>query len=386
MKTIALFTTTRAEFGILSALLSEIQNVNSIEYKLFVGGSHLATENGKTVKEIQKSNYKIEDYFDYQLNLANDVTIAKSIGFSTIELANIFKKGNFDFVCVLGDRVELLSIITNAIIFKKPIIHIHGGERSEGAVDEQVRHMITKASHIHFAACEEYAENIRRMGEEEWRVHNVGALAVDNMLKFPKKEKAQLFRELGLDIKKSTILMTYHPVTLEFNLSPLDQISNLFEALSGNNYQIIVTAPNADENSDIILEYIQEKVTKNENIHYIESLGVNNYLNLIPFCDFVIGNSSSAIIEVPFFKIPVINIGNRQSGRIFHDNIICCTNQIDSIKRGINQARSLTFRTKIQYLDYKFGNGNTAKKILNILMATEVNTNLLQKKLIFTNE
>ena len=209
MKTIAIFTTTRAEFGIFSALIREIEKSDDIRYVLFAGGSHLAIETGKTIKEITDLNYKIEATFDYQLNLSDAPTLAKSLGYCTIELAHIFKNYSFDFVCVLGDRLELLSIVSNAIVFGKPIIHIHGGESTEGSIDEQIRHMITKASHIHFASCKEYAENIIKMGEASSRVYNVGALAVDNMIRLPKVSKEELFHNLKLDINKPSRIPRY---------------------------------------------------------------------------------------------------------------------------------------------------------------------------------
>jgi GDP/UDP-N,N'-diacetylbacillosamine 2-epimerase (hydrolysing) len=385
MKTIAIFTTTRAEFGILSAFINEIERNEDTRYLLFVGGSHLAIETGNTIKEIRKLNYNITDTFDYQLNLANDSTIAKSIGFCTIELTHIFQNHHFDFVCVLGDRLELLSIITNALVFGKPIIHIHGGERSEGAIDEQIRHMITKASHIHFAACKEYADNIIKMGEQAWRVHNVGALAVDNMVNLPKISKEELFNVLSLDGNQSTILMTYHPVTLEFDITPLTQIQNIFEALRLFDYQVVITAPNADKDRDVIFEYINEQVNLSSNIKFVDSLGVRNYLSLIPFCSFVIGNSSSAIIEVPFYKIPVINIGNRQKGRFMHDNIITCDYSTVSIVDSIKKAISFEFQNKFKGMDYEFGDGKVATRMLEVIRNTEINEQLLRKQLVFSD-
>ena len=384
-KTIAIFTTTRAEFGIFSALLTEIDKTDNIKYLLFVGGSHLAFETGKTINEITNLNYPISETFDYQLNISDDTTLCKSLGNCTVELANIFKNFNFDFVCVLGDRIELLSIITNAIVFRKPIIHIHGGEKTEGAIDEQIRHMVTKASHIHFPTCTEYANNIINMGEVEWRVHNVGALAVDNMKMLPKLTKTDLFEKLRLSISKPTVLLTYHPVTLEFTFSALEQITNVFEALKCFDYQIVITAPNADKDREIVYNYIQKQLKLNNNFIYIESLGVKNYLNLIPHCIFVIGNSSSAIIEVPYFKIPVINIGDRQKGRIMHENIISCDYTTESIKNAVLTANNKEFEIKLKDMNYKFGDGNTAKKMLDVLKAINIDEKLLRKHLEFNS-
>lgn len=385
MKKIAVFTTTRAEFGILSALLKEIGLSKQLQALLFVGGSHLTPETGNTINEINKSEFKITATFDYLLNSDKASKIAESLGIAVVKLSNIFATYKFDLVCVLGDRYELLAIVSNAIIFKKPIIHLHGGEITEGAIDEQIRHMVTKASHIHCAACEEYAQNIINMGEEKWRVHNVGALSVDNIKSIPKLPKYKLFKTLNLDPNKDTILLTYHPVTLEFNISPIQQIKNLFEALNNYQYQIVITAPNVDNDRDQINKYLKDQVNQKKDYHYFESLGFINYLNLIPQCKFVIGNSSSGIIEVPYFKIPTINIGNRQKGRIMHESIINTDYYTKSIIEAINNTKDQNFLNKLSNQHYKFGDGNASKKIVDILINTDINDKLLKKELDFKN-
>ena len=383
MKKIAVFTTTRAEFGILLPLINELNICKTTELLLFVGGTHLAREHGKTISEIRQNNISITATFDYLLNEDTPKSLVKSIAIETIELANIFDTYKFDAVCILGDRYELLPIIQTAIIFRKVIIHIHGGERTEGAIDEQIRHIITKAAHIHFAACEEYAQNIKKLGEPKQRVFNTGALAVDNMKKINNLSKQELFINLKLKTDMPTVLLTYHPVTLEFETSPKEQIVNLFEALENTDIQLVVTAPNIDANQSKIIETIKKYVEQNKNYHYFNSLGVKNYLSLIPHCEYVIGNSSSGIIEVPFFKIPTINIGERQKGRIQHKSIINTDYSKQSIINGIKKSYSTEFRNSLQEMKYKFGEGNTAKKMVSIINKIEINKNLLQKKLVF---
>ena len=231
MKKIAIFTTTRAEFGILKPLISELNNDELTKVLLFVGGTHLIKEHGNTINEIETNNFKISKTFDYLLNEDSPYSLVKSLGIETFELANIFNDFYFDAVCVLGDRYELLPIVQSAILFRKPIIHLHGGERTEGAIDEQIRHMITKAAHLHFAACDDYSQNIIKLGEESFRVHNTGALAVDNMSLQNRKTKKQLSSELKINTEKRTVLMTNHPVKLEIKISTKVQIENLFTAL-----------------------------------------------------------------------------------------------------------------------------------------------------------
>ena len=379
MLKIAVFTTSRAEFGILSSLLREIRKEDEIDYYLFVGGSHLVIELGKTINEI-KDEFEITDTFDFFFNEDSPYSLSKSLGIEQIELANIFRKYDFDAICVLGDRFELLPIVNTAIIFKKPIIHIHGGETTQGAIDEQVRHMITKAAHVHFVSCDEYKENIRKMGEPESRVFNVGALSVDNIVNNKVIIKSKLFNELKLDKSKNNILLTYHPVTLEYKLEPLTQIKNVFKALDKFNFQVVITAPNNEIDRNIIMGYIENIVNSKRDYHFVESLGINRYLSLIPHCEFVIGNSSSGINEVPFFRIPTVNIGDRQKGRIRHKSVIDVDYSINSIVKGIKIAIEPNFRKRLKKMKYKFGDGHAAERILKILKDIKINEQFMRKE------
>ena len=379
MLKIAVFTTSRAEFGILSSLLREIRKEDEIDYYLFVGGSHLVIELGKTINEI-KEEFEITDTFDFFLNEDSSYSLSKSLGIEQIELASIFRNYDFDAICVLGDRFELLPIVNTAIIFKKPIIHIHGGETTQGAIDEQVRHMITKAAHVHFVSCDEYKENIRKMGEPESRVFNVGALSVDNIVNNKVIIKSKLFNELKLDKSKNNILLTYHPVTLEYKLEPLTQIKNVFKALDKFNFQVVITAPNNEIDRNIIMGYIENIVNSKRDYHFVESLGINRYLSLIPHCEFVIGNSSSGINEVPFFRIPTVNIGDRQKGRIRHKSVIDVDYSINSIVKGIKNALEPNFRKRLKKMKYKFGDGHAAERILKILKDIKINEQFMRKE------
>lgn len=379
MKKVAFFTTARAEFGILSALIREIEKDAALQYLLFVGGMHLAEEYGCTVKEIEEQKFEISGVFDFLLNEDNPFSLAKSVGIATQKAAKIFKEFDFDFVCVLGDRFELLSIVANAILFKKPIIHIHGGEITKGAIDEQIRHMITKAAHLHFVSCNEYAENIRRMAEQDRRIFNTGALVVDNIKRIRKIPKTNLFKELKLNANLPTVLMTYHPVTLELSVSPLEQIDNVFKALKAFNFQVVITAPNIEMGRKDIVNRIKTEVHNKAHYHYFDSLGMERYLNLIPHCIFLIGNSSSGILEVPFFKIPTINIGERQLGRVRHKSIIDTDYSTESIIKSINKALSEGFTNSLKNMAFKFGNGNTARKMVKIIKSVKIDQAFLRK-------
>lgn len=383
MKKVALFTTTRAEFGILMPLISAMEESKELMPLLFVGGTHLSKEHGKTIKEIKDHGFKIAGTFDYLLDRYDSFSLSKGLSIATKELADIFQKYDFDFVCFVGDRYELLSVVSNALLFKKPIIHIHGGERSEGTIDEQIRHMITKAAHLHFVSCEEYGINIQKMAEPKWRIHNTGALGIDNIVKTKKLQKNKLFAELGLDVNRLTMIMTYHPVALEYSISPYQQIRNVFEAFEPFDLQVVITGPNIEVDRDQIIALIKEKVNKNKNLHYFESLGVRLYSSLIPYCEFVIGNSSSGIIEVPYFKVPTVNIGDRQNGRIRHASVIDTGYSVESVTRGIEKALSKEFKAGLRNMQFKFGDGHSAERMINIIKDITIDQNFIRKKLEF---
>ena len=241
--------------------------------------------------------------------------------------------------------------------------------------------MVTKASHIHFTNCKEYADNIMKMGESEWRVENIGSLAIDKLVNGKSIDKDNLFNELGLIKSKPVVLMTYHPVTLEYGIDAISQINNIFTAIKEFNFQVVITSPNIEIDSYIIKEHIDSWVAKDNNFHFFQSLGVKKYQNLIPHCIFVLGNSSSGIIEVPFFKIPTVNIGDRQKGRVRHQSIIDVDYATESITEGIEKAMSISFKKGISSMLYKFGNGGAAKKIIDKLKSLDVNQNLLRKEL-----
>ncbi|MCD4819046.1 MAG: UDP-N-acetylglucosamine 2-epimerase [Candidatus Cloacimonetes bacterium] len=381
MKKIAIFSTSRADFGLFEALLRECERVK-YSYYLFLGGMHTKEEFGKSINDAKK--FEITETFDFLLNEDTSKSKSKSLGIESFALSEIFSKYSFDFVLILGDRFELLPIVNTAIIFKKTIVHLHGGEITEGAIDEQIRHMITKSAHLHFTACEDYSNNIKKMGEENWRVHNVGALGLDNILNVSKIKKEELFKELSLDSNQSVSLCTYHPVTLEYKLSPEKQVQNLFKALENYSGQIVLTAPNIDPSYSTLLKSIKKEIEKNKNISYHKHLGIKKYLSLIKYCDFVIGNSSSGILEVPYFKIPTINIGDRQKGRIRHKSIIDTDYSVESIKIEIGKALDSKFRSSLENMKYKFGDGHAAERIINVLKNTEIYEKLMRKKLNFS--
>ena len=378
---VAIFTTSRAEFGIFYPLLRQLIMDEDTEPVLFVGGAHLALEYGKTIEEINDLDIYVSDTFDYLLNGDDSYSMAKSFAIANYELARIFENHKFDFTCILGDRFELLAVVSNSIVFKVPIIHIAGGDETEGSIDNQIRHMITKAAHLHFVSCEEYAENLRKMCETAQRIFNTGSLNIDNVVKYDRVSREELFEKLNLDVQKKTILMTYHPVTLEYSVSHIQQIKNVFEALESFDFQIMVTAPNVDVDRDQIIAVINANKIKNQNMYYIESLGFKQYHNLIPYCEFVIGNSSSGISEVPYFKIPSINVGDRQKGRILHESVIEADYSVVGIQAAIRRAILPDFRKGLTAMHFKFGDGHAAERMVKIIKDTKIDQDFMRKRL-----
>lgn len=384
MKTVGIFTTSRAEFGLLSNLLHEIEKTGDIKYLLFAGGAHHLHSQGSTLIEMEQMGFNPIS-FNFLIQSDTEKSLVQSMGVELFQLSEIFSTYTFDFVTALGDRIELLPIVQAAIIHRKPILHIHGGETTEGALDEQIRHMITKAAHLHFCASEDYRQNILKMGEESWRVHNVGALGIDSIVKQEKVSKVRLFKKYELNTQLPTVLLTYHPVTLENRISAKEQISNLFSALRGLRLQVLITAPNIDSDHSYLFDVIRNEIEKNNDYHFTESMGIVNYQSMLNYVEFVIGNSSSGISEAPYFKIPTINIGDRQKGRIRHESVIDVDYSIESIKQGIQKALDPEFRESLKTMEYKFGDGHAAERIVEVLKGIEINQDLLRKKLEFPN-
>ena len=380
---VAIFTTARSEMAFLSPLIKKMNKEAGILPLLFVGGTHLKKEYGNTISEIKKLKIKITENFDYHFSGSSKKNISNSLSKAHKKIGEIFQKFSFDFVCVIGDRFEKLAEVSNAVLYNKPIIHIFGGERTEGVIDEQVRHMITKASHLHFTMSEEYKKNVIQMGEQKFRVHNSGSLSIDNIKSLKKITKKKLFKKLKLNYKKPVVILTYHPVTLEKKIPTLKQIKNIFKAIENYDIQFVITAPGHEHKREEINHFIKKKSEKSNKYIYIKSLGFENLFNLLPYCKFVIGNSSSGCIEAPYFKIPTINIGDRQKGRIFHESLINCGYNTKEIKKSINKALSPNFVKKTKKVKYKFGNGHASNKIVKIIKKIKLNEKFMKKKLIF---
>jgi GDP/UDP-N,N'-diacetylbacillosamine 2-epimerase (hydrolysing) len=320
---IAVITTSRSDYGILSPLLRKIDTSDLLNLELIVSGSHLSENLGYTLDEIRKDGFNNYHLVDIDIDMNNEkYKEADIISVGLNKFSQLFKATEPNIVVVLGDRYELFSAVLSAFFLKITLAHIHGGEKTVGALDDSIRHAITKLSHIHFPATEIYKKRIIQLGENENNVFNVGSLSVENIKNTKFLDRNEIFKRLGLDSTRKLLLVTYHPTTLgKHNAN--EEIELLLHSLKQFKFaNILLTGSNADTGGIEINKKIQEYTKQRNNWFFNISLGQKLFLNILKYCDVFIGNSSSGIIEAPSFKVPVVNIGNRQEGRVFAENII----------------------------------------------------------------
>ncbi len=381
---VVIFTSTRAEYGLLRRVVLEIQNSVSLDLKLLVSGTHLNSNHGLTIKEIQSDGVKEIECIDIELNNDSAKGICRSMGLAIEKYGTFLQDALPDIILLLGDRYETFCCAAAAQICRVPVAHIHGGERTEGLIDEAFRHSITKMSHLHFPCSEEYRKRIIQMGESPKRVYNVGSLGVENIRNMKLMELSELEESIGLKLDKPFFLITFHPVTLEKNSSE-KQFAQLLAALdSYPDYQCIFTGANADTDGNIINQLTKEYVKLYpERCFEISSLGYLRYLSAMKLCKAVVGNSSSGILEAPVFKVPTVNIGDRQKGRIQTKSIVDCEPLKDQILKSIKQGISKQFQLNLKEMKISHEKDGTTRKIVEILKTIELKTIL--KKSFFDN-
>jgi len=385
-KRIFIFTTTRADYGLLKWIIDKLQSSSEFEVYVVVGGMHLSEIHGHTVREILKDNVRNIVEVPFLSSSSNATALVSSIGNGLIQISQVFSAYKPDFLILLGDRYELFISVIAALICRIPIVHFHGGEITEGVIDEQVRHAITKMAHIHMPSTGFYAENISKMGEDDWRIHIVGAPGIENIKKIKFYSNNEILELTGVNVDKPTILCTYHPVTLEGEENVTWQMSNLLKALSKFSLQVVFTRPNAEVGSDKIVEMIKDFVGKNDKAYFFDSLGSRLYLSFLKYVKAVVGNSSSGIIEAPSFHIPTINIGNRQKGRFKLKSVIQTGYSVNEIMEGLEKALyNQGFLEQIKYIKNPYGDGNASKYVVEAMeeVVKIPKEKLLKKKLNF---
>ena len=376
---ICVVTGTRAEYGLLYWLMKRLKNDPEVTLQIVATGMHLSPEFGLTVQQIEKDDFFINEKVEMLLSGDTPTAITKSIGLGVISFADAFNRLAPDIVVVLGDRFEIFAAAQAAMIMRIPIAHIHGGELTEGLIDDPIRHSITKMSHIHFTATEEYKKRVIQMGEQPSTVYNVGTLGLEGIKNLILLNKEDLSKNIGFSLNKY-FLITLHPTTLE-NSTAKKQIQVLLDALNEfPEYQVIFTKTNADTDGRVINQYIENYVKGNpEKACVFDSLGQLRYLSAIQHCDAVIGNSSSGLLEVPFFRKPTVNIGIRQGGRLKAESIIECDFDVNNIIKAINKAVSEKFNKQIQHIELLYGEGNTSEQIVDILKQVELENIAIKK-------
>lgn len=370
MKNICVVTSTRAEFGQLFWLIEKIKNDPQLNLQLIVTGSHLTPAFGNTYKEIIQSGFEINKKIEILLNSSSPVSVSKSLGLAQISFSEAFEEIKPDIIIILGDRAEMLAVASAALIAGIPIAHIHGGEVTEGAYDDSIRHAITKLSNLHFTSTEQYRNRVIQLGENPDFVFNVGALAIESVLKIKYLSKSEFEKKFGFTFKNKAFLITYHPETSLNADSVNAHFNELLAAIDEfENTSLVFTYPNTDINGDLIIKKIEEYVSKNsEKAKCFKSLGQVGYLSALKIVDVVIGNSSSGILEAPALKTATVNIGDRQKGRINGPTIFNSTPVKEEISKAINNALNFD---KTKHYQHPYGDGNTSKKILEILKNTK---------------
>lgn len=381
MKRIGIMTGTRAEYGLLKPLMQEINKDNDLELYLIVSGMHLSPEFGMTYQEIEEDGFEINAKVEMLLSSDSPAGISKSIGLGVIGFADEFQRADLDMLILLGDRYEALSAAISAMVMRIPIAHLHGGELTEGAIDEGIRHSITKMSYLHFTSTEQYRNRVIQLGENPERVFYVGALGVENIKKINLMTKEELERSIHFEIDENTVVVTYHPVTLENNTVE-EQFLNLLKVLDRNpKIRMIFTKANADTNGRIVNELIDKYAAQNsERACAFMSLGQKRYLSALKYCRIVIGNSSSGIIEAPSFGKPIINIGDRQKGRICADSVINCGYTQQEIRQAMETALTEEFENKARNCRNPYEKENTAANIISVIKDYLLNDKIKLKK------
>lgn len=382
MKRVAVITSTRAEFGLLMPVIKELKKYedNSFKCELVVTGTHLKTEFGHTVDEIIKSGFQPDAEIEIPVDSRNALDISHNQAVSLELFTKLFAKKKYNGILILGDRYEMLVIAIAAGNTHTPIFHMCGGDTTEGAVDEWIRHSITKMSYLHFPTNTESYKRVIQLGESPDRVFNFGSTSIDNIVHSANMSKVDALKSLGLNDCRYAIC-TYHPVTME-NSDIKELIDEFLGAIKAYpDIEFIVTKSNADQGGAEINKLLDEAESKIDNLHVYTSLGVVRYLSLMKYAEFVLGNSSSGIIETPAFKVPTVNIGDRQRGRLQSESIINCTEDKESIARAIDKAMSKEHKEVCSKVVSPYGSGDAseqiAKKIYDIVIEDKIN---LKKK------
>lgn len=379
MRTIGVVTTSRADYGIYLPILRAIQADSALDLALIVTGMHLVPEFGLTFRQIEADGFPIHSRLETLLASDTPTGVAKSMGLALQSFADLFSRFRPDILLVLGDRFEMAAAPLAALPFKIPVAHVHGGEVTQGAIDDALRHSITKLSHLHFVSTEVYAQRVQQLGEEPWRISVTGAPSLDNLYQMELLSVEALQTQFALPAwEESPLLVTFHPITLDYEQSNW-HITELLTVLATRPDPIIFTLPNADMGGRLIIEQIRAFVAQNPRAVMVESLGTQGYFSLMKWARVMLGNSSSGILEAASFGLPVVNIGTRQAGRVHPPNVITTGYSQQEIFKGLAQACSSEFRASLSKLVNPYGDGSASPRIIHQLKSVALDARLMVK-------
>lgn len=381
VRKVCVVTGTRAEYGLLRGVMQLIEQSSDLQLQLVVTGMHLSPEFGLTYREIEKDGFSIDRRVEMLLSSDTPVGIAKSTGLGIIGFADALEELQPDVMLVLGDRFEVLSAVVAAMYARIPIAHLHGGETTLGAFDEGIRHAITKMSHFHFVAADDYRRRVIQLGESPECVFDVGGLGVDGMKQMTLLSRSELEAQLSFEINDHTLLITFHPVTLEASTAE-QQFEELLASLESldENFRFVFTFPNADTDGRRLIPMIESFAQKHhDRCLAVPSLGQPRYWSTLKQAAAIVGNSSSGLLEAPTYHTPAVNIGDRQAGRLKAESVIECEPIRDSITAAIQQAVSTQFRTRCSNAESPYGNGGAAKKIVDVIKAVKIDEQTVKK-------
>lgn len=364
---VCVVTGTRAEYGQLRLLMAEIQRAPELQLQVLVTGAHLSPEFGLTYREIEQDGFRIDRKVEMLTSSDTPVGIAKAMGLGMIGFADALNDLSPDLIVVLGDRFEILSVVAAALVARIPVAHLHGGEVTEGAMDEALRHSITKMSHLHFVAAEPYRRRVIQLGEQPDHVFLVGGLGIDGIKQLPLLDRRALEASLGFQFNHKNLLVTFHPATLEASTSA-HQMAELLTALAGlEDTHLIFTLPNADTDGRVLTKMVEEFVARHPQARAYASLGQLRYLSCIAQVDGVIGNSSSGLSEVPSFKKGTVNIGDRQRGRLQAASVINCEPTQADITQALQTLYSARFQESLGTVSNPYGEGGASQAVVEVI-------------------
>ena len=373
MRRITAVTGARSDYGILRPILRRIAADPALRLDLMVTGMHLAPAFGLTVRQIEEDGYPIRDRIDCLLSADTPQAVAHSMGLTVLGFSQAFARATPEVLLLLGDRTETLAAAVAALPFRIPIVHVHGGEVTEGAIDDAARHCVTKLAHVHCCSTADFARRVIQLGERPDRVHVTGAPGLDSILETEPFTPDEFQSRFGISLDPAPIVVTFHPVTQEFERTD-DQITQLLAALAKFDHPVVFTYPNSDTSGRIIIERIDDHVRRHPAAKAVVSLGSRGYFTLMRHARVMVGNSSSGIIEAASFRLPVVNVGTRQQGRPQPGNVVQCDPTTDSMARAIEQALTPAFRTSLETLENPYGDGRASERIVDLLKSLEVDS------------